>query len=196
MKADTLRVLSAVLALAALVAAWLAFEMFDHADHPRPAAPAPEAAVRAAPSAPDAVRLPDDVQVRIPAPPAGAPASIHKCTVAGQIVYADRPCANGADKQLALPGDSAGLAPQRSYQQQLADIEPARRQRLERERQHDDDRRRLAAAVPDKSMQCAEIDRAVAGIDTILRQPYGPEFGDRKNAERKALMDRRFSIGC
>ena len=117
-------------------------------------------------------------------------------TVAGQIVYADRPCANGAGKQLALPGDSAGLAPQRSYQQQLADIEPARRQRLERERQHDDDRRRLAAAVPDKSMQCAEIDRAVAGIDTILRQPYGPEFGDRKNAERKALMDRRFSIGC
>lgn len=198
LKADTLRVLSAVLALTVLVGAWLGFEMLDRADRPQPAVPtpAPEAAIGAAPSAPAAIRAPDDGQVHIPAPPAAAPGAIHKCTVAGQVVYADQPCAGGAGRQLALPADSAGLAPQRSYQQQLRDIEPARRQRLAREQEYEAERRRLAATTPDKSLQCAEIDRAVAGIDAILRQPYGPEFGDRKKAERKALMDRRFSLGC
>lgn len=195
-KADTLRVLSLGLAVATLLAAGLAFEALHRAERPQGAGDGSPAVPSQPPAPPPAAPIPERQAERRPAPPQPVRAAINKCSVAGQTVYSDQPCSAGAGSELRLPGDSAGLAPRRSYQQQLADIEPARRQRIERERRYDDERRSLAAAVPDKTRECADIDRAVAGIDAILRQPYGPEFGDRKKAERKALMDRRFSIGC
>lgn len=91
---------------------------------------------------------------------------------------AERPQGAGDGTELRLPGDSAGLAPQHSYQQQLADIEPVRRQRLECGRRHDDECPRLATATPNREAECAEIDRAVAGIDAILRQLCGPELAN------------------
>lgn len=40
------------------------------------------------------------------------------------------------------------------------------------------------------------IDERIETIDPTLRQPYYPAEGDRVKAERKALNDRRFSLGC
>lgn len=195
MKADTLRALSLGLAVATVLAAGLAFEALHRAERPQGPGDGSPATPSTTPA--PAVPMPEHQAERQPAtPPQPARAAINKCSVGGQTVYSDQPCNAGAGTELRLPGDSAGLAPRRSYQQQLADIEPARRQRLARERQYEDERRQAAVSAPNKEQECREIDRAVAGIDAILRQPYGPEFGDRKKAERKALMDRRFSIGC
>lgn len=120
-----------------------------------------------------------------------APGSIYKCRENGRTVYADHPCGTQAEA-LAVAPASAGLSPDRSYADQLAQVQ------AERARHAASQPVRSPAASPARThdARCAAIDETVRRIDAATRQPLSIPELEHFRAQRKALMDERFSIPC
>lgn len=200
------RLISILLAVTVLVGAGLGFEYLSRADGltASPAEPQQAPPLSADNSAPQqtaaSTQAPDSNAVASAAPPPVQPGGIHKCSVGGQTIYTDQPCAPGKGHQLELKEDTAGLSPVRSYQSQLAEVEslhvrpapivePARQQAVAQPRSG-------AQLGPSKEMQCKVIDDAIASVDAQLRQPHGAQQGDYWTQQRKELMDQRFALRC
>ena len=79
---------------------------------------------------------------------------------------------------------------------QLAQMEADRHQR---EQQFDQDmaaRRQPVTVVPDKTIRCAQIDKEISYIDSLLRQPHTAQWGDYWTELRKKLYGERFDLHC
>lgn len=144
---------------------------------PTPNPPSPRAPVVTAPP----------LAARSPAPAPG----IYRCVDGARVVYADRPCGAGSEA-VALPAPSAGLQPDRSYAEQLARV------RAERARHATSLPMAQTDTVPvrDEGVRCASIDASIRQIDAATRQPLTVPMAESYRAQRRALMDERFSIGC
>ena len=182
--------LALIAAIVTIVGVWLAIEWLAHADRPhvtttRPPKVTPTATVTAASPPPATARPAPQIEQTVRGN------SIYKCTVAGNTVYADAPCGEQA-RTVALPPPSAGLSPDRSYAEQLAQVRA--------------ERARHAASLPVPSAvithrrstdnRCASIDATVKAIDAATRQPHDVPAAERFRAQRRSLMDERFMLGC
>ncbi|WP_305634148.1 hypothetical protein [Methyloversatilis sp.] len=184
------RTLALIAAIVTILGVWLTIEWLAHADRPdttatQPAGITPAAPVPAA-SPPQALARPipqiePDVRGN----------SIYKCTVAGRTVYADAPCGEQA-RTVALPPPSAGLSPDRSYAEQLARVRAERARHAATQPAPSAD----IARRPSTDNRCASIDATVKAIDAATRQPHDVPAAERFRAQRRSLMDERFTLGC
>jgi hypothetical protein len=172
-----------------IVGVWLVIEWLAHADRPDTTATQP---AEIAPGTPAPAASPQANARPIPQiEPDVRGDAIYKCTVAGHTVYADTPCSEQA-RTVALPPPSAGLSPDRSYAEQLAQVRA--------------ERARHAASLPVPSAvitrrpstdnRCASIDATVKAIDAATRQPHDVPAAERFRAQRRSLIDERFTLGC
>jgi hypothetical protein len=131
-------------------------------------------------------------------PPASSPGAIHKCRVAGQVVYSDQPCSAETDLKSFTPSLAAVPVVATSRQAVLPPRPAPQAQPVEQMQPV----QRVAAAdateaeKAKRDAECKWIDERIATIDARMRQPYHPSEGDRLKEERKALNDRRFTLGC
>lgn len=167
---------------------------------PAPVAPRPDvraAAPRTTPSPQAGPALtpqakPDARRIERPLATTGpAPDGIYKCREHGRTVYADHPCSAQAEALTVAPA-SAGLSPDRSYAEQLAQLQAERARHAARQPAPDP----AAAPARTHDARCAAIDETVRRIDAATRQPLGIPELEHFRAQRKALMDERFSIPC
>lgn len=167
---------------------------------PAPVAPRPDvraAAPRTTPSPQAGPALtpqakPDARRIERPLATTGpAPDGIYKCREHGRTVYADHPCSAQAEALTVAPA-SAGLSPDRSYAEQLAQLQAERARHAARQPAPDP----AAAPAGTHDARCAAIDETVRRIDAATRQPLGIPELEHFRAQRKALMDERFSIPC
>lgn len=209
MRKDNAQFVAVLLAVAFPVAIWIGADYLTHtqADAPgaatsdRPvdsqgtASAPPTSALASMPSVSGPEGLTKDAVA--PGQPATGSNVVHKCRENGRIVYSDLPCGSGTSlktftpRLAAAPANWASRSPTPSRptaDPQSGPVAPPTRQ--------------VAAADSVKSekvqrqAECGWIDKQVAAIDARMRQPYYPAEGDRLKEERKALYDRRFSLGC
>ncbi|HLO92762.1 MAG TPA: DUF4124 domain-containing protein [Burkholderiaceae bacterium] len=155
------------------------------------ATPSPQAGPALTPQAkPDARRLerPPERPLATTGP---APYGIYRCRENGRTVYADHPCGAQAEALTVAPA-SAGLSPDRSYAEQLAQLQAERAQHVV----HQPLPGQAAAPGHTHDARCAAIDETLRRIDSATRQPLGIPELEHFRAQRKALMDERFSIRC
>lgn len=193
------RFISIVLAVAVLVAAWLGFEYLSQVDRSGNVRQAPDqlpAEHTAAPTMPskDVPQASANNALAPSSPPAAQASVIHKCSAGGKIAYSDQPCAVGSSMKTIEPRlETAGIFPGRSYQEQLAAMEAERRSVIPPKPVAMETSQQTQRVATESA--CNDIDRQIAIIDARLRQPHGPQEGDVWTAERRKLMDRRFSLG-
>lgn len=118
-----------------------------------------------------------------------------KCERNGRVSFGDQPCAS-SEKMLDVT--TTAKEPPRDHQRELARLK-AKVAEMEADRLT---RERAAIVTSNNAQasatkhQCDEIDEAIKSIDRQAREPHSPAEGDRLNAERRRLFDRRFSLGC
>ncbi|MEC5386600.1 hypothetical protein VVD49_12760 [Uliginosibacterium sp. H3] len=121
---------------------------------------------------------------------------MRKCVNAeGKVSYTDKRCATGEQaKLIASEPGSAGLHPQRSYQQQLAEAS-AQKPAATQEREAPS-AAQVALSPPPPKRECVDLDREIVALDVNLRQPHDPQTGDYWTAQRRRATDRRYTLGC
>lgn len=83
------------------------------------------------------------------------------------------------------------------FDQQVQLVNTAKTKEAARRRAEDERWMRSANSdAQNKSMQCEQLDRAIAAKDSELRQPHSAQWGDYLTAERRKLMDQRFALRC
>ncbi|WP_291992838.1 hypothetical protein [Candidatus Accumulibacter sp. ACC003] len=193
------RIVALALALGVVVAAWLLFEFGETTNHSQAAAPyqtpptsspSPLVAPQASGGPPPALAAPADLGAR---PPVSA---IYQCKGPNGRAFRDHPCASNESEVHVSPAGPPST-PGYSLAQSKAIADEMEAVRLRGEAQQ-----RSRLSQPDKpaqrsrSSECAAIDQAIAGVDSVLRALHSASQGDYWTAERRALTDRRFSIGC
>lgn len=124
---------------------------------------------------------------------------IYKCLHNGRVAYTDKPeqqCDRGsAASHMAPAVTSAGIAPAKPYQQQLAELERDQARNAnsveDQARQADRDRERAA-----HEQLCSTLADEITWIDSALRQPHDAHTGDDWTARRRRATDRRYSEHC
>jgi hypothetical protein len=143
-----------------------------------------------------------------PNPSASSPQAIpsnlsttFKCEKRGRVSFSDKPCSGNERTVSVTTVENTPSTNQNGNLEQMRAMAAAMEaSRLEREKQY-------AAATATKTiasrnanqikeMRCQQIDREIARVDSLLRQPHSAEEGDFWTGERKKLTDERFSIGC
>jgi hypothetical protein len=134
----------------------------------------------------------DDTTGPAAATPSSASSAISKCIVKGKVVYSDSGCPDGAKHQAVALHDSSGIvSPPKEH---LADL-TAKRKAAERAYA-------LQAQAQVTSIGrsggggCEELDRRVAELDSMARQPQSAVMADWIRNERKAVRDRQLAIRC
>ncbi len=213
MPSDNARFVAILVAVALPVAIWIGADYLSQAeinasieatgDLPAMtrAATVPDSATPVPPLAPTppAIRRERVIEDALAAQQSAAKrGAVHKCRVQGQTVYSDQPCSAGTDLKTFAPNVAAVPADATSRpvvppSRPAAGAQPVgQTQPVEKVAAAD-------AAEIEKAQrpaECKMIDERIASIDARLLQPYYPIEGDRLKAERKALFDRRFSLGC
>ncbi len=200
MSAAQARIVALTLALSVVVGAWLLFEYGEttnqrqtaspyqrpHTSSPSPVVAPPQSSGSPRPE----VTSPADVLARPPA------SSIYHCRGPNGSAFRDHPCANNETEVHVSPAGPISR-PGYSLAQSKAIADEMEAARLRGEAQQ---RWRLSQldrpAQGSRSSECAVIDQAIARVDSQLREPHSPSQGDAWTAARRALTDRRFSIGC
>lgn len=191
------RAISLALALSVVVGGWL---LFEYSNRPVPQTPSPASmpgnqfgqGVGSSPTPSTSQSAPLQPQSQQNA------VLTFKCEKNGRIQYGDQPC--GADKKtVSVVASEKTNHQDRSLSELRTSVAQMEASRLERERKQ-------AAVVlfspsssgnqDGKELRCKNIDEAIAGIDSRLRQPYDAHTGDYFKSERKKLTDQRFSLGC
>jgi hypothetical protein len=161
---------------------------------PRSATPAPPLAPR-----PPEIRREHGIEQALAAqPPVVTTGTIHKCRVQGQIVYSDQPCSAGTDLNSFAPSLAAVpvVATSRSV------VPPSRPAMQAQPVGQSQPVEQVAAGdvaeieKAQREAECRKIDEQIVSIDARMRQPYYASEGDWLKERRKALNDRRFSLGC
>jgi len=195
------RVVSLALALSVVVGGWLLLDYSSRSSPQNASAQIDERTADAGSSCqqpPTEAAAPTSIDQRIfPADMAVT----FKCEKGGHISFGDKPCASN-EKTLAVTAvQRERPAEQKSNLEQLKERAVA----MEAERHARDQQFDLEAAAitinavgtnPTKAMRCEQIDRAIAGCDSVLRRPHSAPDGDYWTGERKKLNDERFSMGC
>jgi hypothetical protein len=188
-----IRVISLVLALTVVVGSWLLLEYNSRptASGLKPMAPSAPSSTEPSPG------LQSQPALTQPVPVSRDVNLTYKCRRNGRISFSDQPCAANEEtltvtaSEKEFPVDNSRLARMKQVANQME------AERLQRERQVAVAiASRAESATPDRTSQCKEIDAGVAVIDSHLRQPHDGHTGDRLNAERKRLMDKRFELRC
>lgn len=193
---DNGRFLAFLMALCVILASWLGLEYLSAPSVPPQAVPAvPPRASTPRPGEPlPAPQARQPVQGSAAAPPAAA--GILRCRSAGKVIYTDQHalCDKGAKVDVldAAP-TSAGIAPYRPYQDQLADLQAERRRQPAAVAPPDDAQRRARAS---QEALCRSLDERIRWLDSALRQPHSAWEGDRLTAERRNATNRRFEARC
>jgi hypothetical protein len=195
------------LAIAVPVGFWLGMEYLN-----RPVAPVADVA----PPAPLVQQVPSadpPQQEELPAPQQSAvlaaepaPGGLYKCQHNGHTAYTDKPgqqCDNaGQATRMAPAVTSAGIAPDKPYQQQLAELEQAQAQAQAQAReralavsdQGNEARRNAERAAHDQL--CRNLADEIRWLDSALRQPHDAHMGDFWTEKRRNATDRRYSEHC
>ena len=125
--------------------------------------------------------------------------STYKCEKAGHISFSDKPC-NPNEKTLAVTATKIEAPrPNNDLERQKNAVASMKASRLEREKQYAAAAKRESSTSKTsqlKEAHCKQIDLAIIAKDSELRQPHSAQWGDYLTAERKKLMDERFSLGC
>lgn len=196
------RVISLILSISVLVGVGVMLEYTSKTTVPKTDSPTePE---RATTSPPDQIQSPAvSPKVTPERQPvvSTTPHQMFKCERNGRISFNDHPCAV-SEKTLAITS-AAPISPPiqqetdlQRMQRQLSRMEAERHQR---EQQFDQDmaaRRQPVTVVPDKTIRCAQIDKEISHIDSLLRQPHTAQWGDYWAEQRKKLYDERFDLHC
>ena len=124
-----------------------------------------------------------------------------KCEKGGHVSFGDKPCGSDEKTVAVTAVQRDRPAEQKSNLEQMK----ARAVAMETAR-HDRDRQfAVGAAIvtkdtiganPNKAMRCEQIDKAISGCDSVLRQPHTASEGDYWTGERKRLTDERYTVGC
>lgn len=190
------------LGIAAPLGFWLGLEYLNQ--QPAPAAEHSTAVPMAAdtPHGPPAAATQAEAELspRMARPAeASVAGGVFRCRQGDRIIYTDRPAQQcGADSpatRLAPVAASAGIAPARPYQQQLAELERERARVspppavLTRQVQGD-------LARGGHEQRCRDLAAEIVWIDGMLRQPHGAHTGDELTARRRRANDRRFEEHC
>ena len=151
----------------------------------------PEPSTEAAPNSPpiDQRIFPADMAVTF------------KCEKGGHVSFGDKPCGSNEKTVAVTAVQRERPAEQKSNLEQMKEravaMEAARHAR---DRQFDLEAAAIATNAvstnPNKTMRCEQIDKSIAGCDSVLRRPHSAPEGDYWTGERKKLTDERFSIGC
>lgn len=129
-----------------------------------------------------------------------ATGGIFRCRQGAQIIYTDRPAQQcGHDSvatQLAPAPARAGIAPDKPYQQQLAELEQAqaRARVLAVSDQGNEARRNAERAAHDQL--CRNLDEEIRWLDSVLRQPHDAHMGDLWTEKRRNATGRHYSEHC
>lgn len=130
------------------------------------------------------------------------PRQTYKCVQNGKVTFSDQPCTTSRQAIVVTTEPPPAMAPVQQettldrMRRQLAQMEADRHQR---EQQLDQDmaaRRQPMTVVPDKAIRCAQIDKEISHIDSLLRQPHTAQWGDYWAEQRKKLYDERFDLHC
>jgi len=195
------RVVSFVLALSVVVGGWL---VLDYSSRPSPQNVPAQIDERAAgtdssrpePSIEDAAAPAIDKRI-FPVDMAVT----FKCEKGGHVSFGDKPCGSNEKTVAVTAVQRERPVEQKNNLEQLK----ARAVAMEAER-HARDRQfdlevvaitiNAGGVNPTKPMRCEQIDKAIAGYDSVLRQQHTASEGDFWTGKRKELTDERFSIGC
>lgn len=124
--------------------------------------------------------------------PSFASSGITKCTIGTRTVYSDSGCPNGTKQQEVALHDSAGIiSPPKEH---LADL-TAKRQATERAHALQA-QAQVVSIGRSGNFECEELDKRVADLDSMARQPHSGVMQDWIKKERKAVRDRQFAIRC
>lgn len=127
---------------------------------------------------------------------------MYQCVHNGKVTFSDQPCTASQQAIVVTMESPPAVAPVQQettldrMRRQLAQMEADRHRR---EQQFDQDmaaRRQPVTVVPDKTIRCAQIDKEISHIDSLLRQPHTAQWGDYWAEQRKKLYDERFDLHC
>jgi len=201
------------LAIAVPVGFWLGMEYLNRpvATAPAPVSPAPLARDGAS-LRPPLGSLPETPSEHpqaeeVPAPQQSvllavepAPGRLYKCQHNGHTAYTDKPgqqCDNAGQAMRMAPAmASAGIAPDKPYQQQLAELEQAqaKERALAVSDQGNQTQRNAERAAHDQL--CRNLADEIRWLDSALRQPHDAHMGDFWTEKRRNATDRRYSEHC
>lgn len=117
---------------------------------------------------------------------------ISKCVSNGKTIYSDQGCPNGANSRAVAIHDSAGIVspPKENLEELTAKRKAAEQVRTLQAQQQ------IATIEPPNKFECTELDKRIAGLDALARQPQPGSMQDWIRDQRKAIRDRQFAIRC
>lgn len=123
--------------------------------------------------------------------PSQNPSGIVKCIVNGKTVYSNGSC-EGATRQAVAIHDSAGIVspPKESLAELTAKREASERAYVLRPEI------KVTSIGPSSSVECNELDKHIAYLDSVARQPHSPQTADWIREQRRVTRDRQFAIRC
>jgi hypothetical protein len=122
---------------------------------------------------------------------------VRKCVGAdGKVSYTNTRCGSADQSHDLAVIDSTGLHPQRSYQEQLAEVEAQRPVASAAERQGPVIGRIAMPGMEEKSAECRSLDQEIASLSSAQRQLHDAYTGDRLTADRRRATDRRYALHC
>lgn len=193
------RFISAVLAVATPVILWLGIEYLNQPAGPVAARPVTVPATHPARSELEREQV-DAVTTSAPLSQTGTPVFVtgmYKCLQRGKTIYTDKPqedCDPGTAWVGIAPAPArTGMAPAKSYQQQLAELE---QRKAEEARNAPPVVRPSSPQVDEHAARCREIDAQIRWVDSTLRAPHDGAWGDKLNADRRRLNDQRYAERC
>jgi hypothetical protein len=125
-------------------------------------------------------------------PSSASPSRISKCIIDGKITYSDSGCPDRAKHQPIALHDSGGIVS--PPKESLADL-TAKRKAAERAYALQA-QAQVAATGRSGNTECEELDKRVADLDSMARQPHSGVMADWIKNERKAVRDRQFAMHC
>jgi hypothetical protein len=125
-------------------------------------------------------------------PASTAAASISKCAINGKTVYSDQGCPDGAKGRTVALHDSAGIvSPPKENLAELTAKRKASEQAYTLQLQQ-----QVASIGSSNRFECEELDKRIASLDAMARQPQSGGMQDWIKDQRKAVRDRQFAIHC
>lgn len=117
---------------------------------------------------------------------------ISKCIVNGKTIYSNQGCPEGAQGKAVPIHKSQGIVS--PPKESLAEL-TAKRKAAEQS-QAVQGQQRIAFVGPSNGVECAELDKRIASLDAMARQPQSGYMQDWIKERRKSVRDRQFAIHC
>ena len=117
---------------------------------------------------------------------------ISKCIINGKTSYSNQGCPEGVQGQAVAIHKSQGIvSPPKETLAELTAMRQAAEQAQSVQRQE-----RIALVGASNGAECADLDKRIAHLDAMARQPQSGQMQDWIKEHRKAVRDRQFAIHC